>query len=137
MHSMFVRPAHSTSSLFRSLSICHYRTMASHPLLKAFEANKPAFGAWLTLPEPFAARSIASASPDLSWVAIDCEHGLTPLQPGAARTIAAVSGLGPNAPTVIVRVPATGPAADASASWQIKYALDAGARGVVVPMVSY
>ncbi|KIP09779.1 hypothetical protein PHLGIDRAFT_86196 [Phlebiopsis gigantea 11061_1 CR5-6] len=110
--------------------------MASHPLLQAFQASKPAFGAWITLPGPFAARNLASASSDLSWVTIDCEHGLTPLQPGAAETIAAVSGLGPNAPSVLVRIPATGPAAEASASWQIKYALDAGARGVIVPMVS-
>lgn len=110
--------------------------MASHPLLQAFQASKPAFGAWVTLPGPFAARSMAAASPDLSWLVIDCEHGLTPLQPGAAESIAAVSGLGPGAPSVLVRIPATGPAADASASWQIKYALDAGARGVIVPMVS-
>ncbi|EKM56850.1 uncharacterized protein PHACADRAFT_93005 [Phanerochaete carnosa HHB-10118-sp] len=110
--------------------------MASHPLLQAFQASKPAFGVWITLPGPFAARSVAAASQHLSWLAIDCEHGLTSLQPGAAETIAAVSGLGANAPSIIVRIPATGASADGSASWQIKYALDAGARGIVVPMVS-
>ena len=133
---MLVRPARFVGALSRSLTTHRYHTMASHPLLKAFQASKPAFGAWLALPGPFAARSLAAASSDLSWVTIDCEHGLTPLQPGAAETIAAVSGLGPDAPSVLVRVPATGPGADASASWQIKYALDAGAKGVVVPMVS-
>ncbi|GJE86721.1 phosphoenolpyruvate/pyruvate domain-containing protein [Phanerochaete sordida] len=110
--------------------------MASHPLLQAFKASKPAFGAWITLSSPFAARTVAAASPHLSWLVLDCEHGLTPLQPGAAETVAAVSGLGQSAPSILVRVPATGPAAEASATWQIKYALDAGARGVIVPMVS-
>ena len=112
------------------------RTMSSHPLLEALKASKPAFGAWITMPGPFAARTVAAASPHLSWMVIDCEHGLTSLQPGAAETIAAVSGLGINPPSILVRIPATGASADGSVSWQIKYALDAGARGIIVPMVS-
>lgn len=112
-----------------------HSSMATHPLLQSFRANKPAFGAWLTIPGPWAARSAAAISPDLSWLLIDCEHGLTSLQPGAAETVAAVAGLGATAPSVLVRIPATGMCADGSAGWQIKYALDAGARGVVVPMV--
>ena len=109
--------------------------MASHPLLRAFQASKPAFGAWITLPGIWAARTAAAASPHLSWLVIDCEHGLTPLQPGAAESVAAIAALGPQAPSTIVRIPATGACADGSATWQIKYVLDAGARGVVVPMV--
>lgn len=122
-----------TTSLLRASSSHRYHNMASHPLL---QASKPAFGVWITLPGPFAARSVAAASPHISWLVVDCEHGLTSLQPGAAETVAAVSGLGPNAPSVLVRIPATGASADGSASWQIKYALDAGARGIIVPMVS-
>ncbi|THH31453.1 hypothetical protein EUX98_g2756 [Antrodiella citrinella] len=110
--------------------------MTSHPLLTAFKASKPAFGAWVTIPGIWAARTAAGASPHLSWLVIDCEHGLTPLQPGAAESIAAISGLGPNAPSTIVRIPATGACADGSATWQIKYVLDAGAKGVLVPMIS-
>lgn len=110
--------------------------MASHPLLKAFKTGKPAFGAWLTVPGMWVARTTALASPHLSWLVIDCEHGLIPLQPGAAETIAAISALGTNSPSVIVRIPATGVCADGSATWQIKYVLDAGARGIIVPMVS-
>jgi len=110
--------------------------MASHPLLQAFQASKPAFGAWLTFPGPWVARTAALASPHLSWLVIDCEHGLTSLQPNAAETIAAVAGLGSNAPSMLVRIPATGACADGSATWQIKYVLDAGARGIVVPMIS-
>ena len=60
---------------------------------------------------------------------------MIPLQPGAAETIAAISALGTESPSVIVRIPATGACADGSATWQIKYVLDAGARGIIVPMV--
>lgn len=132
-----LRQTHFTRTRLRSLTTNRQYSMASisHPLLQAFQASKPAFGVWLTFTGTFPARTIAAASSDLSWMAIDCEHGLTSLQPGAAETIAAVSALGPNAPSVIVRIPATGASADGSASWQIKYALDAGARGIVVPMV--
>ncbi|KAF9802232.1 hypothetical protein IEO21_09920 [Rhodonia placenta] len=110
--------------------------MASHRLLEAFRATKPAFGVWITLPGSLNARVVAQASPHLSWVIIDCEHGMTSIQPGAAESIQAIAGLGSSAPSVLVRIPATGPCADGSASWQIKYVLDAGARGVLVPMVS-
>jgi 4-hydroxy-2-oxoheptanedioate aldolase len=108
--------------------------MATHSLIGAFKANKPAFGAWLTTPGIFHARTVAQASPHLSWIVVDCEHGLVPLLPGAAECIIAIHGAVPNgAPSAIVRIPATG--VSQSTSWQIKYALDAGARGVLVPMV--
>jgi len=86
------------------------------------------------LPGTFNARTVAQSGPNLSWVMIDCEHGLTSLQPGAAESIQAIQGIGAGAPSPIVRIPATG--TSTSTSWQIKYALDAGARGVLVPMVS-
>ena len=107
--------------------------MASHSLLNAFKANKPAFGIWCMLPGAFSARLAAQSSPHLSWVLIDCEHGMTPLQPGAAESVQAISGIGADAPSPLVRVPATG--AHTGTGWQIKYALDAGARGIIVPMV--
>ena len=98
--------------------------MTSHRLLQAFKSNAPAFGAWITFPGTWAARTVSLASPHLSWILLDSEHGLTPLQPGAAETVATVSGLGSQAPSVIVRIPATGACADGSATWQIKYVLD-------------
>ncbi|KAH7905748.1 Pyruvate/Phosphoenolpyruvate kinase-like domain-containing protein [Hygrophoropsis aurantiaca] len=108
--------------------------MTTHALLQTFRATKPAFGAWITLPGALNARVVAQSSPHLSWVVIDCEHGLTSLNPGAAESIQAITGLGSNAPSALVRIPATG--FSQSTSWQIKYALDAGARGVLVPMIS-
>ncbi|KAF7350154.1 Phosphoenolpyruvate/pyruvate domain-containing protein [Mycena venus] len=110
--------------------------MATHALLNAFKANKPAFGVWLTAPGFFHARTVAQASPKLSWVAIDCEHGLTSVHTGLSETIAAIHGGagGPaEGPSAFVRIPATG--VSTSTSWQIKHALDAGARGILVPMV--
>ena len=108
--------------------------MASNRLLSILQANKPAFGVWITIANNFHARTVAQASSHLSWVVIDCEHGLIPLVPGAAECIAAVQGAVPNGgPSVIVRIPATGVAT--SSSWQIKHALDAGAHGILVPMV--
>ena len=81
---------------------------AAHDLLSAFRAHKPAFGVWITLPGSFNARTVALSSPHLSWVAIDCEHGLTPLHTSAAESVAAIAGTGENAPSVLVRIPATG-----------------------------
>ena len=107
----------------------------THPLLHALRASKPAFGAWLTLPGAMTARLAAASSPHLSWVLIDCEHGVASLQPGVGEIVQAVASLGPSAPSTIVRIPATGACADGSANWQIKYVLDQGARGVLVPMV--
>ncbi|KAF8580263.1 Phosphoenolpyruvate/pyruvate domain-containing protein [Ramaria rubella] len=112
----------------------------AHPLLRSLRSATPAFGAWLTLPSPHSARQIALAgrSSGLSWVCIDCEHGLTPLVPGVADTIAAISSLpGPQTPSILVRIPAPGlQHSGLSTSYQIKQALDAGAHGIVVPMVS-
>ncbi|KAG6878855.1 hypothetical protein C0992_007118 [Termitomyces sp. T32_za158] len=110
--------------------------MASKALLSAFRANRPAFGVWLTAGGTFHARTVAQASPHLSWVVVDCEHGIIPLVPGAAETVAAIHGAVPNGggPSAVVRIPATG--TSGSTSWQIKHALDAGARGVIIPMVS-
>ena len=109
--------------------------MTTHALLRSFKASKPAFGAWITLPGVLNARALAQSSPHLAWVVVDCEHGMTALHPGAGEAVAAIAGLGPDAPSALVRIPATGACADGSAAWQIKYVLDQGARGVVVPMV--
>ena len=50
--------------------------------------------------------------------------------PGAVESVSAIESAGVSP---IIRIPATG--VSGSTSWQIKYALDAGARGVIVPMV--
>lgn len=117
-------------------------------LLTAFSLNKPAFGIWLSSNSSAThARSVVQAaqssrpnptrnSPNpLSWVLIDCEHGLTSLVPGVAECVAGVYGA---ASSVLVRIaaPAIAGPGSTSTTWQIKQALDAGALGVMVPMVS-
>ncbi|KAJ7453855.1 Pyruvate/Phosphoenolpyruvate kinase-like domain-containing protein [Mycena latifolia] len=95
--------------------------MASHALLNALKANKPAFGVWLSNTGFVHARTVAQASPKLLWVAVDCEHGLTAQRTGLTETIAGIFAAGPGAPSAFAR---------------INLALDAGAQGVLVPMVS-
>ncbi|THU95104.1 Phosphoenolpyruvate/pyruvate domain-containing protein [Dendrothele bispora CBS 962.96] len=114
--------------------------MQTHSLLSRFKSNTPAFGAWLSNGSGgfFHARAMAQSSPNLSFIVIDCEHGLVNLNPGVAELVAAIHGVGHldggAPPSTIVRIAATG--FTTGVNWQIKYALDAGARGVLVPMVS-
>ncbi|KAF8508771.1 Pyruvate/Phosphoenolpyruvate kinase-like domain-containing protein [Hysterangium stoloniferum] len=118
----------------------------AHSLLKSLRSSKPAFGAWLSFPSVHTARQVALAgrSAGLSWVCIDCEHGLTSLVPGVAETIAAITSLPASStelcvtdnPSVLVRIPAPGlQYSGPSTAHQIKQALDAGAHGIIVPMV--
>ncbi|KAF7300791.1 Aldolase citrate lyase family protein [Mycena kentingensis (nom. inval.)] len=118
-----------------------------HALLNAFKAPRPALGVWLTTPGFFHARALALAHPSIDWICLDGEHGMVPGPGGGgsglAECIAAIhtarAGAGDksaNPPSTLVRIPATGSTGLGSTGWQIKLALDAGARGVVVPMVS-
>ncbi|KIJ56177.1 hypothetical protein M422DRAFT_150703 [Sphaerobolus stellatus SS14] len=117
-----------------------------HSLLKALRASKPSFGAWLTFPTTHTARQVALAGRQsgLGWVCLDCEHGLIPIVPGVAETIAAISGLPKSAqdsadaknPSILVRIPAPGlQYSGPTTAHQIKQVLDAGAHGIVIPMV--
>ncbi|KAG7087012.1 hypothetical protein E1B28_012990 [Marasmius oreades] len=105
--------------------------MSANSLIDAFKANKTTFGTFVTNGGFYHARTVVQSSPDLAWIVIDCEHGLTALTPGVADQVAAIQAEGVPA---LVRVPATG--VSSGTSWQIKYCLDAGAKGVIVPMVS-
>jgi 4-hydroxy-2-oxoheptanedioate aldolase len=117
----------------------------AHSLLAALRSRQSAFGAWITIPSTHIARSIVQSSSNLSWLCIDCEHGLTSLHPGAADLMMAMENAPPDAnnplrgsrPSTLVRIPAAGrmDGGDDGLAWQVKYALDAGAKGVVVPMV--
>lgn len=93
------------------------------PLKEAFAAGKTAFGAWGTIPGAGAARTVAS-TPGLSWVAVDAEHGqINDTHLYTHTTTISAAGRSP-----IVRVP------DSSA-WWAKRALDAGAHGLMVPLL--
>jgi 4-hydroxy-2-oxoheptanedioate aldolase len=85
--------------------------------------GKAAIGTWMSLGSPITAEIIASMGFD--WVVVDTEHGSIDI--GTTQSIIQAVNTGATVP--IVRVPWNDPAL-------IKRALDAGAYGVVVPMVN-
>ncbi|MGA0602109.1 HpcH/HpaI aldolase family protein [Caulobacter sp. KR2-114] len=93
------------------------------PALKARLKSGPSIGChWLSLGSPAIAELAADAGPDA--IVIDTQHGLWD-RSTMESAIGAVAGRAP----VLVRV------ADQS-DWAIGSALDAGAHGVIVPMVN-
>jgi 4-hydroxy-2-oxoheptanedioate aldolase len=85
-------------------------------------AGKPALGIWNTLADPLAAEALASLRPD--YVCIDMQHG----EAGAGDLVRLVQAVNVGGSIAVVRVPSN----DAA---MIGRALDAGALGIVVPMV--
>jgi 4-hydroxy-2-oxoheptanedioate aldolase len=88
-----------------------------------WDRGEPVFGAWAALPSGFAAELMCVAGVD--YVCIDQQHGLIDYA-DMVEMLRAIEGRG----TVpLTRVPA-------NEGWLIGKALDAGAQGVVIPMVS-
>ena len=85
--------------------------------------SKPAIGGWCQIPGSFSAEVMARAGFD--WVCIDLQHGLI----GYQEMVAMLQGVGVAGVPALVRVPWNDP------SWIMK-ALDAGAAGVIVPLVN-
>lgn len=93
----------------------HVKTKLQH--------GEPTLGAWLVLPSVASARVMSRLGFD--WLAVDTEHSAqTPAL--MADMVACIADSGTCAP--LVRLPAN------SVEW-FKWALDAGAWGVIVPMV--
>jgi 4-hydroxy-2-oxoheptanedioate aldolase len=80
-------------------------------------------GAWLFLREPFTAEAAGDAGYD--YVCVDMQHGLADYR----DTVAMLQGLSKTSATPIVRVPWNEPS-------MIGRVLDAGALGVIIPMVN-
>jgi 4-hydroxy-2-oxoheptanedioate aldolase len=97
--------------------------MRTNEVKAKLHRGEPALGAWLTLPSVASARVMARLGFD--WLAVDTEHSAQ--HPALmAEMIACIADAGTCAP--LVRLPAN------SVEW-FKWALDAGAWGVIVPMV--
>ncbi|KAF2761530.1 HpcH/HpaI aldolase/citrate lyase family protein [Pseudovirgaria hyperparasitica] len=89
---------------------------------KALKGGKPSFGGWQMLPGTNHSRAMARSG--LDWITIDCEHGrIADHEMHEAAAAIAACGVSP-----IVRIPANEP-------WMVKRALDAGAHGIVVPLI--
>jgi 4-hydroxy-2-oxoheptanedioate aldolase len=85
--------------------------------------DEPMLGGWLTIPGAFAAEVMGSAGFD--WYCIDLQHGMIT----QADLVEMLQGLDVCGSLTLVRVPWNHPP-------DIMWALDAGAAGVIVPMVN-
>jgi 4-hydroxy-2-oxoheptanedioate aldolase len=91
--------------------------------LAQWRSRAPSIGAWINLPELHTAEYIARMGFD--WVCFDLQHGLL----SYSHLLALIPAISATTVTPLVRV------ASNSAS-EIGRALDAGAHGVIVPMVN-
>jgi len=97
--------------------------MRENTSLKAWREKRQTVGCWLSLPSPYAAEALARL--DFDWVCIDLQHGLIDYT-DVTHLLPAISV---SEATPLVRVPWNEP-------YEIMKALDAGAYGVIVPMVN-
>lgn len=97
--------------------------MRMNRIRQLWREGKPAIGGFLSIPSSFSAEVMAHTG--LDWLCIDLQHGAIDYS-DAVPMLAAIST---TAVTPIVRVPWNEPSI-------IMKALDAGAYGVIVPMVS-
>lgn len=92
-------------------------------LRELWDRGQPTVGGWCVIPSPFAAELMGRAGYD--WVCIDTQHGLIAYD----QMLPMLQALAATATPAFVRVPWNQPA-------DIMKALDAGAEGVIVPMVN-
>jgi 4-hydroxy-2-oxoheptanedioate aldolase len=93
------------------------------PIRAKIAAGKPLFNAWLSLGSPFAVELAAEAGADL--VTIDQQHGIG----GHTEMLSALMAAGASRIPALVRVAVND-------SGLIGRALDAGAHGVICPMIN-
>ncbi|MHB1973545.1 MAG: HpcH/HpaI aldolase family protein [Acidimicrobiales bacterium] len=93
-----------------------------HFLRESWRSGQPALGLWCTVGNTLVAEALASVEPD--YVCVDMQHGSS-YEGNLVGMLQAVEA-GGSSP--VVRVPENNPAS-------IMKALDAGARGVIVPLV--
>jgi len=96
--------------------------MKTNPVIEKLRRGEPTFGTWLSLGDIFASRVLAKLGFD--WLTLDMEHSAIDWSRATAVfAVIAEAGCVP-----LVRVPE-------GSHHYIKRALDAGAWGIVVPMV--
>ena len=97
--------------------------MRENTLKKMWSENRPAVNGWLSAPCIYSAEVMARAGWDS--LTVDAQHGLS----GYESTAAMLLAMSPHPPTPLVRVPWLEEGA-------IMKALDAGAMGIICPMVN-
>jgi 4-hydroxy-2-oxoheptanedioate aldolase len=94
-----------------------------NPLKLAWAQERATLGGWLTIPSSFSAELMAKLAFD--WLTIDMQHGLI----GYQQALEMLQAISTSDTTPLVRVPWNEPGI-------IGKMLDAGAMGVIVPMVN-
>ena len=94
-----------------------------NPLKEAWAENRTAFGLWMTMPGSFGAELLAGAGVD--YVCVDQQHGVIDY----ASMISMFQAIGAAGAAPITRVIQNDPG-------EIMKSLDAGALGVIVPLVN-
>lgn len=97
--------------------------MRENALKAKWRAGEATFGAWLAIPDPVVAEAAARAGFD--YVCVDLQHGLADFR----QCVGMLQAISTTDVTPIVRVPWNEPGI-------IGRVLDAGAMGVVIPMVN-
>jgi 4-hydroxy-2-oxoheptanedioate aldolase len=92
-------------------------------LRELWDKGKPTLGGWCVIPSPFTAELMGRAGYD--WICIDTQHGLI----GYDEMLPMLQAVSATGAPAFVRVRWNEPA-------EIMKALDAGAQGVIVPLVS-
>jgi 4-hydroxy-2-oxoheptanedioate aldolase len=96
----------------------------NNPVLQKLHQKQAARGIWMGLPSPHSARLLARLP--LDWLMIDAEHAPVESETLSAMVAAIAEARGP---LPFVRIAQASPEA-------IKRALDAGASGIVAPMIN-
>ena len=96
---------------------------AVNPLSRAWDEGRPAFGLWSVVPGSFGVEILARTGVD--YVCVDQQHGLI----GFDAMVPMLQAIEAGGSTPITRVLSNDP-------YGIMKSLDAGARGVIVPLVN-
>ena len=97
--------------------------MRENAVRRLWQEDRPALGAWLSIPSAFSAEVMAHQG--LDWLCVDMQHGLIDYE--TALTMLQAISTTPTTP--FARVPWNDPG-------MIMKMLDAGAYGVIVPLVN-
>ncbi|MDZ4770215.1 MAG: aldolase/citrate lyase family protein [Chloroflexota bacterium] len=101
--------------------------MRQNATLARLRADEAAIGLWLQLGSPTVARLLA-AQGSYHWLLVDLEHTATDLAT-ASQMMSFIADVSAGRVTPLARVPA-------GTIFHIKQVLDAGAQGVMVPMIN-
>lgn len=110
--------------IFNSTKYSVVNMQAANRFLRELRSSKLTLGVWQMFPSPSISRTIARI-PGVSWILIDQEHGNL----GDSQMHECIANIAPYGVSPLVRIPDL-------ERWMIKRALDAGAHGIMVPLLS-